>query len=38
MINAKTQCSRIPDSEEQILTIRIGEPQAMGIELDLRRR
>ena len=23
-----------PDSEEQILTIRIGEPHAMGIELD----
>ena len=34
MINAKDAMQSNPDSEEQILTIRIGEPHAMGIELD----
>ena len=34
MINAKDAMQSNTESEEQILTIRIGDPQAMGIALD----
>ncbi len=34
MINAKDAMQSNTESEEQILTIRIGEPHALGIELD----